>query len=473
MKKCSAFLSILLCSVLFLAACTSDSNSAADGESGNESVRETINVEVSPATEESLTAMSSVSGKLAPYTEIDVAYELGGILGSMAVEIGAKVQEGDVLASLRADDLQLQVDQANTSVLQAEAAVLSASSAVSASQANIDAADARISSAQASLAQVNDGARKQEKEQARLSVERAKTYFNKIETDLERMKILYDEGIISKSDYENMELQLNNAQKDVELAEESYSLILEGATEAQRKSAQAVIVEATAGKEQALSAKTQAESAKKQADATYKSAIIGKKQAELALAKTKLKAPISGVVLQKLADKGELANPGMPIYQIGRTDQLKVMLPVPDTEINEWKVGDQISISLYDAERIGKVTKINPTTNAGSGTVGVEVVIPNKKLDWIPGQVVKANRTTNANKGIVVPIGAVLSSGSEPYVFKVLDGHAVKTAVETGSLVDNKIHIVKGLEEGEEIVVRGGELLLDGDPVKTGGGKGE
>ena len=58
-----------------------------------------------------------------------------------------------------------------------------------------------------------------------------------------------------------------------------------------------------------------------------------------------------------------------------------------------------------------------------------------------------------------------------PYVFKNVKGKAVKSKVTTGNLVDNKIHIVSGLKAGDKVVTRGGELLLDGDLLETGGGK--
>jgi multidrug resistance efflux pump len=52
-----------------------------------------------------------------------------------------------------------------------------------------------------------------------------------------------------------------------------------------------------------------------------------------------LKAPISGVVLEKFVSNGQMVNAGSSIYRLGRTDQLKVLLPVPDKEIKEWKAG--------------------------------------------------------------------------------------------------------------------------------------
>ena len=381
--------------------------------------------------------------------------------------------------------MQLQVEQANSVILQAEASIVSSDAAINSSdaainssEANIAAANARINSAKASLSTLDKGARDQEKEQVKLAVDRAKSAYEKLENDLNRTKALYEQGVVSKKEYDDMQFQVNNAEKDVANAEASYSLILEGATEEQRNQVLSGISEAEAGKtiaaagvEQSVAAKEQSVAGKGQAEAAYKQALIGKEQAELSLSKASLTSPLTGVILDKLVSKGEQVNPGQAIYKIGRTDQLKVLLPVPDKEVKDWKVGDQVSVTLYEEVREGKVTKIYPLTNAGTGTVSVEITLQNKKLDWLPGQVVKVNRVTSDNMGILIPIEAVLSSGSNPYVFMEVNGHAKKIAVETGNLVGNKIHITKGLKEGDSIVVRGGELVLDGDPLKTDGGK--
>ncbi|MBM7609082.1 RND family efflux transporter MFP subunit [Lysinibacillus composti] len=471
MKKKEAILSIVISSALLMSACSSGATSASESES--KSKRAAINVETASVELESLDALSSFSGKLEPVEETNVSYQIGGKIQDLKADVGDSIKSSEVLASLIDSDLQLQVDLADNAVLQAEATVISANSAISASEANIGAANARINSAQANLAQVDKGARAQEKEQAKINVDLAKSAHEKLKTDLERIKALYDQGIVAKSQYDEIKLQVDNAQKQVAIAEQSYSLITEGSTEEQRDIVRSGIKEAEAGKAQAQAAAKQSQASKKQAEASYQQALIGKKQAEVALAKTKLTSPTSGVILTKHVSEGEQINAGDPIYTVGKINQLKAILPIPDKEVANWKAGDEVTVRLYDEERKGKVSKIYPQTNEGTGTVSVEVVIDNEELDWLPGQVVSANRTVSDNVGILVPIEAVISSGSDPYVFKVVDGHAVKTAVVTGKLVGNKIHIVSGLEEGTEIVIRGGEGVLDGDPLKTSGGKEE
>ncbi|RAK17162.1 RND family efflux transporter MFP subunit [Anoxybacillus vitaminiphilus] len=469
--------------------------SAKETSSVQEEKNDIKTVQVATVKNESLDAISNLSGTLQPYDETIVSFEVGGQILDTNVKIGDSVQKGMVLAKLDPTEYQLQVEQANKAVLEAQAAIKSAEAAIGSAdagvqsadagiqsaEANIKAANSRIHSVQASLDKLNKGAREQEKAQARLAVERAKENYKKISADAQRIKALYEEGLVSKQEYEAIQLQLSNAQKDVMNAEQSLSLLLEGATQEERKQVAASLEEARAGKEQAeaakgqavaskdraLASKNEAAAAKERAVAAYEQALVAKEITEFTLSKTVLKSPISGVVLEKFVSDGQMVNAGSSIYRLGRTDQLKVLLPVPDKEIKEWKVGQEVKLTLYDQVKKGKVSKIYPRTNANTGTISVEVVVPNDKFDWFPGQVVKASRISSDNNGILVPVEAVISNGDKPYVFKVVKGKAVKTFVETGQLIDNKLHIVSGLKEGDKVVVRGAELLFNGDSVKA------
>lgn len=187
--------------------------------------------------------------------------------------------------------------------------------------------------------------------------------------------------------------------------------------------------------------------------------------------KSLLKSPISGTVIAKLSTVGQLAGAGTPIYRVGRIDPLKVLLPVPDRDILSWHVGDVITVTLYREKREGKVTRIYPTTNQGTGTISVEVEVPNTQRDWFPGQIVNASRTAVMKEGLFVPVEAVLSRGeAKPYVFLAVGDKAVKTYVTTGELINNQLEILSGVKDEDQVVVKGADRLFDGDLIKQAGG---
>lgn len=207
---------------------------------------------------------------------------------------------------------------------------------------------------------------------------------------------------------------------------------------------------------------------KSQVNSSYVQAISIKAQAELALSKTSLKSPLKGVVISKSVSQGQLVSAGTAACKIGNIDKLKVTLPVPDYEISSWKTGDKVSVNLYNKSIYGQVTNIYSATNENTGSINVEVTIDNSNHSWHPGQVVTCDHKTDSGTAIYVPKEAVISSGSSnPYVFLLKNNKAVKTDVKIGELKNNKLEIKSGINEDENLIIEGADRLSNGDKVKA------
>lgn len=461
MIKRGLYISVLSVLLLSSAACSSI------GSSEKQAAKNQIQrVETMVVKKEAISTSFNLSGTLQPYEDVTVSFEFPGLILETMVNVGDPVSKDQVLARLDSSDYKLKLEQANTAILEAKAGIKNATAAISAADASIKSADAQIMAAQAGLSQVLKGAREQEKAQARARVEKARSVFSKAQADAERFKVLYEQGAVSKSEYEGAQVTLTNASKDLEDAREALSLIQEGATIEERQSASSSLQQAQSGKVSAIATKKQAEASRDHASAAFEQAVIAKKEAELALSKTSLKAPISGVILEKMTSAGQLAISGKAVYRIGQINKLKVLLPVPDHEIAQWRQGQKVHIDLYNEIREGTVNKIYPATNSNTGNINVEVIIPNSNYDWAPGQVVKASRQVTQSEGILIPLHAVISNGPETFVYKIVNKKAVKTIVEVGQLTNNRLEITKGLHVGDRIVTTGASLIYDGQIVE-------
>ena len=371
-------------------------------------------VKVQTVKSESINNVSELSGTLQPFEETTVSFEVSGMINSLNVKEGSNVSKDDILATVDSKNYELQVNQA---------------------QGNVDKASAAVT-------QTEKGARAQQIEQTKLKAEQAETAYNQAVIDLNRNKTLFEMGAIAQSDYEKFQNNVTVAQKDMEAAKQAYSLITEGATEEE----------------------------KAQANAGYSQANAAKEQAELALSKTSLKSPISGVIISKSISQGQLIAAGTPAYKIGNIDKLKVLLSVPDYEVSSWKIGDEVSSKLYDDSMNGTVTNIFAATNDSTGSISVEVTIDNPDHKWRSGQVITCSHSTNNGQGIILPKEAVISTGgSSPYVFLLKDSKAIKTAVEVGELKNNKFEIKSGINESDEVIIEGMDKLSNNDSVKVSG----
>ncbi|WP_458414481.1 efflux RND transporter periplasmic adaptor subunit [Schinkia sp. CFF1] len=409
---------------LLLAGC----NNAEQQEAKKES--KTIKAET--VTKELGMVYSTLSGTLAAKEESYTSFEIGGVIESLPFEEGQFVNKGVALARINSRDYELQLEKAN---------------------AAIQSSSASVSAAQAGLEEAKNGARQQERIQAKLAVVRAEEAYKNASTDYERMKKLFESGAISVQVLEGAKLNYINAETSYENTKQSYSLIEEGVRPEQEKQMQASV---------------------NQAKASLLNANLSKQQAQLALEKTSLIAPFSGVIVKKLASNGELISPGIPVYTIAQIDTLRLLLPVPDYQIADWNIGENVELELYEDHKLGKVINIFPATNEKTGTISVELEIPNNDHKWFPGQVVKAKAKLKEKQGIYVPVEAVISTGTKnkPYVFLFKNGKAVKTEVTVGALFEDKIEITSGLSVDEKVITKGADHLFDGDQVTVEIGEG-
>lgn len=402
---------VMVASVFATTACNSQQPAATA-----QSQVEAKQVEVTTVKTGKASRISELSGTLQPLEEATVSFEVGGRITQLQFNEGDQVAAGSILARIDGSDYSLRLASANSTVAQTGAV----------------------------LQKTNNGARQEEIIQSKAILDKATVAYQKAQDNYKRMEQLFKENAISLNDFENAQNALTIAEKDLLTAKQGYSLTVEGAR-AEDKQAQR---------------------------STYDQAVIGREMAAQTLEKTQLKAPISGTVISKHSSVGELTNPGAPIYRIGQVDTLKVVLPVPDREIGSWKEGDIVTLSVYGKTREAKVSKVYPSTNQSTGTIGVEVIVANPGRDWFAGQVVKATRQLDSKEGIFLPIEAVISRGEDkPYVYIVTDNKAVKTSVTTGELINNQIEITSGLQAGQQVVVKGVDRLFDGDPIEATGGK--
>ncbi len=420
-------------------------------------------VQIQKVTMKPLANEFNLAGTLQASHEATVSFEADGrILNTMA-EVGDSVHKGSILAKLDTSAYQLQLDRARATMEKAKAGVSQADASVQSAQAGIRNAQSQVDTAQSKLQELNNGAKKQEIVKAQNAVAAATSSYNKKKADATRSQSLFQAGGVSLTENENAQLELTNANKNLVDAQEQLSLLLAGASQEERAQASAGVDQARAGLESSIATRQQGLASKAQAQATYEDAVAAYEQSSLSLKKATLTSPITGVVIEKKVADGQLGSSGSEAFTVGNISTLKVLLPVPDSEILSWKKDQKVNVSLYNEIRTGTVTQIYPSTNSKTGSINVEVSIPNPELNWKPGQVVSASKSMNQNEALLVPVEAVISTGDAPYVFKAANGKAVKTPIKIGKVTNNQFEVISGLQAGDLIVTQGAGTLFNGD----------
>lgn len=195
--------------------------------------------------------------------------------------------------------------------------------------------------------------------------------------------------------------------------------------------------------------------------------------------KSKVYAPISGVVEMVNLKGGEVAAPGVPIVQILNTNRVKVVAAVPENYLQAVKKGEEVMINFpaLTMEKKARISRIGTTINPANRTFEVEVDLQNSKGIFKPNLLAEMLINDISMKGaITIPLDLLQQDVSgQSYVYiaaKTDEGQAAKKIfVETSDSYDNEIVVTKGLTGNETLIGEGSRGIAEGELIRVEGGK--
>ncbi|MEM6752831.1 MAG: efflux RND transporter periplasmic adaptor subunit [Cyanobacteria bacterium P01_C01_bin.38] len=427
------------------------------------------NAEVTPAITVTLALVEftkvarnlNVTGTVAASELTPVLPQTNGLqIKQILVEQGNSVKENQVLAILDDSLLQDQIRQAKAEVESQEAEVASREADLSSQQAALESSRANVISNQATV------------EQRQADLAQAQAKLKEATRDYQRNKQLADRGAISKQLFETAETNFETAKEAIRIAQANIRSAI-----ANVSSAKANVSSAEAG---VRSAKARVNSAK----AGVRSATARVQQLKTQLGQTVIRAPVSGIIAEKLARVGDIT--GVPpqtqvgnvvggtqkLFSIIRQGNLELQAKVPTVQLSQIEVGASSQITTDTDNRVklrGKVKEIEPVVNQQRREATVKIDLPSTNL-LKPGMFARAAIVTDTSMAIAIPQKAVLPQpDGSAIVFTINeDKIASSRKVETGEILKNgKIEIKNGLTPGKSVVVDGAGYLKDGDKVRV------
>ena len=344
--------------------------------------------------------------------------DVGGTLTYVA-PVGTFVRRGATVAQVKASTQRAGVAQAQAGTAQARAGIAQAEASIAQAEAGVKAAKAQREAALAQLELAQD--------------------------QYERQAPLVRDSILSALEFRNVQTQLASARAQVAQADAGVAQA-EGQVRAAREGLQA-------------------------ARAQLSAANAGVQSAQSQLGNTRIVAPFSGVVEQRLAEPGELAAPGQPVVRLVASGAVKVVAGVPERYASEIEVGTQVRIvpNAYGAEaRGGRVTFVGSAINSASRTFPIEIAVDNADRTLKPEMVVRLELTREVLRDVItVPQETIIRDERGTSVFVAANGEAVRRVVELGPMSGDEIVILSGVEPGDQIIVSGQADLAQGDKVRV------
>ena len=422
-KKSNKLIYILLGILVFLILFVIIGQSA--GWIGGEKPKE---VETSLAKKETIIEKVSASGVVQPETEVKLSPDVAGEIIELNVNEGDSVKLNDLLVKIRPDNFISALDR---------------------SRANLNQQKANLAQAEATL-------------------KRSEAQFARAELDYNRNEKLYEDKVISDSDFEQARADFLTVQNDLEAARQT---VIAG--EYMVKSSQATVSEA-----------------------------------EENLRLTNVYSPVSGIVSNLLVEKGERVvgtaqMAGTEMMRIADLNKMEVRVNVNENDIVRISKGDTTIIDVdsyaYSGKKfMGVVTAIANSANEKASQDAVtefevkirilntsyeDLVTPENRYPFRPGMTASVEIITQKKENVLsVPLAAVTtregmvsetegSSRLKELVF-VVDGDRAKMVEVTTDISDfDNIEIIEGVGEGQQVISGPyfivSKDLSDGDLIKV------
>jgi membrane fusion protein (multidrug efflux system) len=197
------------------------------------------------------------------------------------------------------------------------------------------------------------------------------------------------------------------------------------------------------------------------------------KNAELALSRCRITAPISGIISQLNGEIGMVVNQMMPqpIAEILQIDLVKAVVAIPEADVNAVRQLKQVGVeirSLNNASFQAQIHFLAPAPQTLAHAYRLELALDNPEEKILPGMFLQANIVKQSKEGIIaIPLYTVISRNEEHFVYVAENGIARKRPVETGFTEGWQILISKGLHLGEKVIIQGHRSIEDEQKVRV------
>lgn len=368
----------------------------------------------------------SATGYIVPHHVIYVNSKVTGRVAWIGVEKGDQVKQGQVLVRLEDEEFRAQVEQARGQVL----------------------------NARAYFEELEHGSRPQEIAEALHNLQQAQATLANDRSTLNRTQQLASQGIVAKQQLDDAQAKFRADQQLAASLQQAYALVRVGPRPEEIERARGALLQA-------------------EGQLAY---------AQSNLAATLIRAPVSGTILDRTAEIGELvtaqfasAAAGGPVGSVvtlANLQDLQVELDIAQgdfAKLSPHQLGIVTTDAYPDRKYNGSLAEISPEANREKATVQVKVQIEKPDSYLRPEmnstvQFLARPSASHAASGVLIPNAALRGGQNDRFVFLVFDNKALRRSVQLVGQT-SKGPLVSGLNGGEDVIVAAPEELKDGDAI--------
>ncbi|QSQ20819.1 efflux RND transporter periplasmic adaptor subunit [Pyxidicoccus parkwayensis] len=174
--------------------------------------------------------------------------------------------------------------------------------------------------------------------------------------------------------------------------------------------------------------------------------------------RARVTAPFDGVVSERQASAGDVVQPGAPLFTVVDPRTLRLEASVPAAKLEQVKAGTPVEFEVTgygDRTFSGKVERINPVVDPGTGQVRIYVTIPNTDLELLAGLFAEGRVASEARRALSVPVDAIDEANHATAVLRVQDERVHRVPVTLGLRDDvaQRVEVRSGLKAGDVVLL--------------------
>ncbi|TAK48230.1 MAG: efflux RND transporter periplasmic adaptor subunit [Saprospiraceae bacterium] len=221
-------------------------------------------------------------------------------------------------------------------------------------------------------------------------------------------------------------------------------------------------------------ARAEIEAAKKEVSAQA----AGRDAVLLRLKMLTVRAPFTGIVTRRYVDEGATVQSGLsnsnpkPIVEIQQTNPIRLTLPLPESDAAAVRQGMAATVSFPELPGKDFPAKVSRTAGAidpASGTMQVEIDLPNPNGLIKPGMYAKVSMQIESRKDVLsLPVTAQVMDKGEFFLMLVKDGKVERIPLKKGLANKDFFEVLNdGVDEAAQVIVQGKGLVKEGQAVEA------
>lgn len=199
-----------------------------------------------------------------------------------------------------------------------------------------------------------------------------------------------------------------------------------------------------------------------------------KNQVNAQLSYSNIKAPFSGVITGKFVNKGDMANPGMPLISMETPGKYQVIAMVPESEITSIQKGTSVNVIIKTTNELlkGKVTEVSSSAQNTGGQYLVKVILDKTDANILSGMFTSVQfpieKNVNKNSLLLIPESALVKQGQLSGVYTIGEGNvAILRWLRIGKTFGNQVEVLSGLSADEQYIISADGKLFNGAKVNV------